>query len=80
MHEQVVFGLSANQVMAWSSVISSALVVVLIAINFYYARHAKRQADASIKQAEASNRQADMVPPFSAAKACTKVNPLGADE
>jgi cell division protein FtsL len=35
-------------------------VVLLAAITFYYARHAKRQADANREQVAASNRQADI--------------------
>jgi len=55
-----VFGLSVNQVMAYAAVANIVLVVVLAAINIYYARHAKRQADASAGQVNASNRQAEI--------------------
>jgi hypothetical protein len=53
-----VFGLSANEVMAYTAVANVLLVVVLTAINIYYAWHAKRQADASRAQVEVSIRQA----------------------
>jgi hypothetical protein len=59
MHEQVFFGLSPNQVMGWASLISLALVAVLVVITLYHGWYAKRQADASIKQAEVSNKLAD---------------------
>jgi cell division protein FtsL len=59
MSEQV-FGLSVNQVMAYTAVANVLLVVVLAAINVYYAGHAKRQADASRDQVGASNRQAEI--------------------
>jgi hypothetical protein len=42
MSEQV-FRLSVNQVMAYAAVANVLLVVVLAAINVYYAVHAKRQ-------------------------------------
>ena len=57
MSEQV-FGLSVNQVMAYAAVANVLLVVVLTAINIYYARHARRQADASLEQVAVSSRQA----------------------
>jgi hypothetical protein len=53
-----VLGLSVNQVMAYTAIANVLLVVILTAINIYYAWHAKRQADASKAQVEASNRQA----------------------
>jgi hypothetical protein len=53
-----VFGLSVNEVMAYTAVANVLLVVVLTAINIYYAWHAKRQADASRAQVEISIRQA----------------------
>ena len=53
-----VFGLSVNEVMAYTAVANVLLVVVLTAINIYYAWHAKRQADASRAQVEVSIRQA----------------------
>jgi cell division protein FtsL len=59
MPEQV-FGLSPNQVMAYTAVANVLLVVVLTAINIYYAWHAKRQADASREQVSASTRQAEI--------------------
>jgi cell division protein FtsL len=55
-----VFGLSANQVMAYAAVANILLVLVLAAINIYYAWHAKRQADASREQVAASTRQAEI--------------------
>jgi hypothetical protein len=58
MPEQV-FGLSPNQVMAYTAVANVLLVVVLTGINIYYAWHAKRQADASREQVSASTRQAE---------------------
>ncbi len=59
MSEQV-FGLSINQVMAYTAIANVVLVVVLAAINVYYAGHAKRQADASKDQVAASNRQSEI--------------------
>lgn len=59
MSEQV-FGLSVNQVMAYAAVANVLLVVVLTAINVYYAGHAKRQADAAKAQVDSSNRQAEI--------------------
>jgi cell division protein FtsL len=59
MSEQV-FGLSVNQVMAYAAVANLLLVVVLAAINIYYAGHAKRQADAAKEQVNSSNRQAEI--------------------
>lgn len=59
MSEQV-FGLSVNQVMAYAAVANVLLVVVLAAINVYYAGHAKRQADATKEQVDSSNRQAEI--------------------
>jgi hypothetical protein len=55
-----VFGLSVNEVMAYAAVANLLLVVILTAINIYYAWHAKRQADASKAQVQASNRQASL--------------------
>ena len=55
-----VFGLSVNEVMAYAAVANLLLVVILTAINIYYAWHAKRQADASKAQVAASNRQASL--------------------
>ncbi len=54
------FGLTVNQVMAYAAVANAALVVVLAAVNIYYAWHSKRQADASRAQVDASNRQAEI--------------------
>ncbi len=59
MSEQV-FGLSVNQVIAYTAVANVLLVGMLTAINIYYAGHAKRQADASREQVAASNRQAEI--------------------
>jgi cell division protein FtsL len=59
MSEQV-FGLSANQVMAYTAVANVLLVVLLTAINIYYAGHAKRQADAAKAQVDASNKQSEI--------------------
>jgi cell division protein FtsL len=59
MSEQV-FGLSVNQVMAYAAVANVLLVVVLAAVNIYYAGHAKRQADAAREQVAASNRQSEI--------------------
>jgi len=59
MSEQA-FGLSVNQIMAYAAVANVALVVVLAAVNIYYAWHSKRQADASRAQVETSNRQAEI--------------------
>jgi putative NADH-flavin reductase len=58
MSEQV-FGLSVNQVMAYTAIANVLLVVLLAAINVYYAGHAKRQADAAREQVAASNRQSE---------------------
>lgn len=59
MAEQV-FGLGVNQVMAYAAVANVLLVVVLAAINVYYAVHAKRQADASREQVAVFTRQAEI--------------------
>src|SRR5258705_11857431 len=59
MSEQV-FGLSVNQVMAYTAIANVLLVVLLAAINVYYAGHAKRQADAAREQVAASNRQSEI--------------------
>ena len=59
MSEQV-FGLSVNQIMAYTAIANVLLVVVLAAVNIYYAGHAKRQADAAREQVDASNRQAEI--------------------
>jgi hypothetical protein len=58
MTEQV-FGLTVNEAMAYAAVANVVLVVVLVAINAYYAWQANRQAEASREQVAASNRQAD---------------------
>jgi hypothetical protein len=55
-----VFGLSANQVMAYAAIANVMLVVVLTTINVYYAWLAKRQADASSAQVDSSNRQREI--------------------
>ncbi|MGH9538548.1 MAG: hypothetical protein ACRD3H_11520 [Terriglobales bacterium] len=59
MSEQVL-GLSVNQVMAYTAIANVLLVVVLAAINVYYAGHAKRQADASKEQVDVFTRQAEI--------------------
>lgn len=59
MSDQV-FGLSVNQVMAYAAVANVALVLILAAVNVYYAWHSKRQADASREQVAASTRQAEI--------------------
>jgi cell division protein FtsL len=59
MSEQV-FGLSVNQIMAYTAIANVLLVVVLAAVNIYYAGHAKRQADAASEQVAASNRQSEI--------------------
>jgi cell division protein FtsL len=59
MAEQV-FGLGINQVMAYTAIANVLLVVMLTAINIYYAGHAKRQADAAREQVSASNRQSEI--------------------
>jgi cell division protein FtsL len=46
--------------MAYAAVANVLLVVVLAAINVYYAGHAKRQADASREQVDVFNRQAEI--------------------
>lgn len=53
-----VFGLGVNEVIAYTAIANVLLVVILTAINIYYAWYAKRQADASRAQVDASNRQA----------------------
>jgi len=59
MSEQV-FGLGVNQVMAYTAIANVLMVVLLTAINIYYAGHAKRQADAAKAQVDASNRQSEI--------------------
>jgi cell division protein FtsL len=59
MSEQV-FGLSVNQVMAYAAVANVLLVVLLTAINIFYAGHAKRQADAAREQVDSSNKQSEI--------------------
>jgi hypothetical protein len=59
MSEQVL-GLSVNQIMAYTAIANVLLVVVLAAVNIYYAGHAKRQADAASEQVAASNRQSEI--------------------
>jgi cell division protein FtsL len=54
------FGLSVNEVMAYAAVANVLLVVVLAAVNIYYAGHSKRQADASRDQVATSHRQAEI--------------------
>lgn len=43
----------------WASIVNAATVVVLVVINAYYLRIAKRQTEAAIAQAKESQRQAD---------------------
>ena len=60
MSEQVL-GLTINQIMAYTAIANVVLVVVLAAVNIYYAGHAKRQADAAREQvAVSSNRQSEI--------------------
>lgn len=54
------FGLSMDEVMAYAAVANVLLVLVLAIINIYYAWHARRQANASLDQVVASNRQAEI--------------------
>jgi len=46
--------------MAYTAIANVLMVVVLTAINIYYAWHAKRQADASSAQVDTSNRQKEI--------------------
>ena len=46
--------------MAYTAIANVGLVVVLAAVNIYYAGHAKRQADAAREQVAASNRQSEI--------------------
>jgi hypothetical protein len=59
MHEQVFFGLSPNQVTAWVSIVSLALVAVILGVVSYYAWYARRLEDASIKHADVANKLAE---------------------
>ena len=59
MPEQV-FGLSVNQVMAYTAVANVLLVVVLVTINIYYAWCANRQAEASQAQVAVFHQQAEI--------------------
>jgi len=54
------FGLGVNEVIAYAAVANVLLVLVLTAINIYYAWHAKRQADASRAQVDTSNLQKEI--------------------
>jgi len=54
------FGLSVNEIMAYAAVANVLLVLVLAAVNIYYAWHSKRQADASRAQVDTSSRQAEI--------------------
>jgi hypothetical protein len=54
------FGLTINEVMAYAAVANVLLVVILAAVNIYYAWHSKRQADASRAQVDTSSRQAEI--------------------
>jgi hypothetical protein len=58
MSEEVL-GLTVNEVVAYAAIANVGLALVLTAITGYYARHAKRQADANREQVAASNRQGD---------------------
>jgi hypothetical protein len=58
MTEQVL-GLTVNEVIAYSAALNVLLVLVLVAVNVYYAWQANRQANASRAQVDASTRQAD---------------------
>ena len=46
--------------MAYTAIANVILVVVLAAVNIYYAGHAKRQADAAREQVASSNRQSEI--------------------
>jgi len=54
------FGLTINEIMAYAAVANVLLVVILAAVNVYYAWHSKRQADASQAQVDTSNRHAEI--------------------
>lgn len=54
------FGLSVNEIMAYAAVANVLLVLILAAVNVYYAWHSKRQADASRAQVDTSGRQAEI--------------------
>jgi hypothetical protein len=55
-----VFGFTVDEVMAYAAIANVVLVLLLAVITTYYARHAKRQADASNREVAASKRQADI--------------------
>lgn len=59
MHEQVSFGLTPGQVTAWASIVVVVLIAVIAAVICYYAWYSRRLEDASVKQAELSNKLAD---------------------
>jgi cell division protein FtsL len=46
--------------MAYAAVANVLLVVLLTAINIFYAGHAKRQADAAREQVDSSNKQSEI--------------------
>ena len=54
------FGLTANEVLAYAAIANVVVVLLLAGITTYYAWHAKRQADASQQEVAASKRQADI--------------------
>jgi hypothetical protein len=43
----------------WAAIVNAATIVILVLINAYYLKIAKRQAEAAIVQAKESQRQAD---------------------
>jgi hypothetical protein len=43
----------------WASIVNAATVIILVVINAYYLKIAKRQTEAAIAQAKESQRQAD---------------------
>jgi hypothetical protein len=59
MIPEQLFGLTANQVVAYAAVWNVVLVLVLVGVTSYYAWQAKQQAKAGRDQVAASNRQAD---------------------
>jgi len=56
MPNHTLLGLSITE---WTSIVSALTVVVLVFINAYYLKIAKRQAEAANAQARESQRQAD---------------------
>ena len=43
----------------WAAIVNASTVVILVLINAYYLKIAKRQAEAAMVQAKESQRQAD---------------------